>query len=39
LVGTLARILKLENARYGCATMCVGGGQGATVILENEEAK
>ncbi len=39
LVGTLGRILKLEKARYGCATMCVGGGQGATVILENEEAK
>ncbi len=39
LVGTLARILKQENKRYGCATMCVGGGQGATVIIENEDAK
>ena len=39
LVGTLARILKLEKARYGCANMCIGGGQGTAVIIENEEAK
>lgn len=35
--GTLARILKEEHARYGVATMCVGGGQGTTVIIENPE--
>jgi acetyl-CoA C-acetyltransferase len=35
LVGTLARILQQEGARYGCATMCVGGGQGVAMIIEN----
>jgi acetyl-CoA acyltransferase len=36
LVGTLARILKTEGGRYGCATMCCGGGQGVSIIIENE---
>mgnify|MGYP000850424513 CR=1 FL=1 len=36
LVGTLARILKAEGGRYGCATMCCGGGQGVSIIIENE---
>jgi len=36
LIGTLARILKAEGGRYGCATMCCGGGQGTAVIIENE---
>ncbi len=35
IVGTLARILKEKNARYGVATLCVGGGQGYSIILEN----
>lgn len=34
IVGTLARILEEKNARYGCATMCCGGGQGVTTIIE-----
>ncbi len=34
ITGTLARILKEKNGRYGAATLCVGGGQGYTVILE-----
>ena len=34
LTGTLARILELNNAKYGCATLCGGGGQGATTIIE-----
>ncbi|MDY6834125.1 MAG: acetyl-CoA C-acetyltransferase [Chloroflexota bacterium] len=34
LTGTLARILNLNNARYGCATLCGGGGQGTTTIIE-----
>ncbi|MGB9815426.1 MAG: acetyl-CoA C-acetyltransferase [Thermoplasmata archaeon] len=34
IVGTLARILKEKNARYGMATLCVGGGQGFSIILE-----
>ncbi|MHA1490005.1 MAG: acetyl-CoA C-acyltransferase [Promethearchaeota archaeon] len=38
LPGTLARILKDKNAKYGCANACCGGGQGVAVILENLEA-
>jgi len=34
LVGTLARILKDKNARYGCANACVGGGSGIATIIE-----
>lgn len=34
LIGTLARILEKENARYGCAAACVGGGQGVATIIE-----
>jgi len=37
LVGTLARILKLEGGTYGLATPCVGGGQGAATILKRED--
>jgi acetyl-CoA C-acetyltransferase len=37
LVGTLARILKAKDARYGLATACVGGGQGVATIIEREE--
>lgn len=36
MVGTLARILKQEGGRLGCATMCCGGGQGVAMIIENE---
>lgn len=36
LVGTLARILNLEGGKYGLATPCVGGGQGAAIIIKNE---
>ncbi|MHA1729564.1 MAG: acetyl-CoA C-acyltransferase [Promethearchaeota archaeon] len=38
LPGTLARILKEKKARYGLANMCVGGGQGTAIILENPDA-
>jgi len=34
ITGTLARILKEKNARYGLATLCVGGGQGYATIIE-----
>ncbi|UYG05282.1 acetyl-CoA C-acyltransferase [Halomonas sp. LR3S48] len=34
LAGTLARILAHRGGRYGCATACVGGGQGIAVIIE-----
>ena len=37
LVGTLARILDLKGARYGCANACVGGGQGVATIIERED--
>jgi len=36
LVGTLARILNIKGGRYGCATACVGGGQGVATIIESE---
>ena len=35
LVGTLARQLKQSNRKLGVATLCVGGGQGYSVVLEN----
>ena len=38
LVGTLARILDERKGRYGCATMCCGGGQGVSMIIERENA-
>ncbi len=34
LVCTLLAELKRRSARYGMVTMCVGGGQGAALILE-----
>ncbi|MFX0186179.1 MAG: acetyl-CoA C-acetyltransferase [Candidatus Hodarchaeota archaeon] len=34
LIGTLARILQVEDGRYGLATACVGGGQGVATIIE-----
>ena len=37
LTGTLARILNLKNARYGCSNACVGGGQGVATIIERED--
>ena len=38
LVGTLARTLNLENAHYGVATACIGGGQGVATVIEREES-
>ncbi|MCC5882430.1 MAG: acetyl-CoA C-acyltransferase [Halomonas sp.] len=34
LAGTLARILTQRGGRYGCATACIGGGQGIAMVLE-----
>ena len=34
LTGTLSRILEQKGARFGCANMCCGGGQGVATILE-----
>lgn len=35
----LAHVLRRENARRGVATMCIGGGQGGAMLIENPEAK
>jgi acetyl-CoA C-acetyltransferase len=34
IVGTLSRILREKGGKYGVATLCVGGGQGFSTILE-----
>ena len=34
LVGTLLRRLGREEGRYGLATLCIGGGMGAAMVLE-----
>jgi len=34
IVATLLYEMKRRNLRYGAATLCVGGGQGAALILE-----
>jgi len=38
LIGTVGRILKEKNAKYGMANACVGGGQGVAVLVENIDA-
>lgn len=35
LVVTLAHELKRRNAKFGIASLCIGGGQGGAVIIEN----
>jgi acetyl-CoA acyltransferase len=37
LAGTLSLELARSNGRYGLATLCVGGGMGAAMILERME--
>ena len=32
---TLAKELQLQNKNYGIASLCIGGGQGIAVLLEN----
>nr|WP_253823087.1 acetyl-CoA C-acetyltransferase [Acidianus sp. RZ1] len=34
LVGTLARQLNIDGEDYGIATLCVGGGQGGSIVIE-----
>jgi len=36
ITGTLARILAEEDCQFGCATACIGGGQGISIILERQ---
>ncbi|OPX85920.1 MAG: Acetyl-CoA acetyltransferase [Pelotomaculum sp. PtaB.Bin013] len=35
IMTTLLYELKKQNGRYGLATMCIGGGQGVAMIVEN----
>lgn len=35
LVLSLAYELKRQNKRYGVASLCIGGGQGIAVVIEN----
>ncbi|WP_436701643.1 thiolase family protein [Nocardioides sp. BYT-33-1] len=39
LVGTLAKVLRETGQRWGVAGICIGVGQGLTVVLENEAAR
>ena len=34
LIGTLLRELQRSGGRYGLATLCVGGGMGAAIVVE-----
>lgn len=36
LVTTLAHIMKSKNLKRGVASLCIGGGQGAAILLERE---
>ncbi len=36
LVLTLMKEMRRRNTEFGLATLCIGGGQGGSVILENE---
>ena len=36
LVLTLMKEMKRRNSQFGLATLCIGGGQGGAMILENE---
>ncbi len=36
LVLTLIKEMKRRNSRFGLATLCIGGGQGGAMVLENE---
>ena len=39
LTGKSARLLQRSGKRYALATMCIGGGQGVAIILENPNPK
>ena len=34
---TLLHTLREEGLRYGCASICIGGGEAAAMIVENTE--
>lgn len=35
ITGKVARLLQRTGQRYGLAAMCIGGGQGVAIVLEN----
>lgn len=37
LTGKAARLLKRSGKRYALSTMCIGGGQGVAMVLENPD--
>ncbi|MGM0216637.1 acetyl-CoA C-acetyltransferase [Enterococcus sp. AZ109] len=37
IVVSLLREMRRENMQYGCASLCIGGGMGETVIFERDE--
>ncbi|MEH1017185.1 thiolase family protein [Micromonospora sp. CPCC 206060] len=37
LIGTLAKVLREDNQRWGVASICIGVGQALAVVLENTE--
>jgi len=38
ILGTLAKILRVDGHRWGVAAICIGVGQGLAVVLENQDA-
>lgn len=38
ITGKVARLLQRTGQRYGLAAMCIGGGQGVAIVLENPHA-
>ncbi len=39
ILTTLIHELKRRNGKYGLATLCIGGGQGVSTIIENYETR
>lgn len=37
IITTLAHVMKRKNAKYGVASLCIGGGQGTAVLLRRFE--
>jgi acetyl-CoA acyltransferase len=35
ITGKVANLLQRTNQKYGLASMCIGGGQGVAIVLEN----
>ncbi|WP_030518963.1 hypothetical protein [Nocardia sp. NRRL WC-3656] len=38
ILGTLAKVLRERDQRWGVAALCIGVGQGLAIVLENMEA-